>query len=81
MYNVSVIEMYANWILDDIKTARKNHKKVNMKSLKSYGEHIIDLSKLTTEEYGSILPKKVVTDLDKNYPADKKQRSYRTNYC
>lgn len=46
----------------------------------AYGEHIIDLSKLTTEEYGSILPKKVVTDLDKNYPADKKQRSYRTNY-
>lgn len=46
----------------------------------AYGEHIIDLSKLTTEEYGFILPKKVVTDLDKNYPADKKQRSYRTNY-
>ena len=46
----------------------------------AYGSHIIDLSKLTTEEYGSILPKKVVTDLDKNYPADKKQRSYRTNY-
>lgn len=46
----------------------------------AYGEHIIDLSKLTTEEYGYILPKKVVTDLDKNYPADKKQRSYRTNY-
>ena len=45
MYNVSVIEMYANWILDDIKTARKNHKKVNMKSLKSYGEHIIDWAK------------------------------------
>ena len=46
----------------------------------AYGEHIIDLSKLTTPEYGSILPKKVVTDLDKNYPADKNQRSYRTNY-
>ncbi len=46
----------------------------------AYGEHIIDLSKLTTPEYGSILPKKVVTDLDEKYPADKKQRSFRTNY-
>ena len=35
MYNVSEIEMYANWILDDIKTARKNHKKINMKRLVS----------------------------------------------
>ncbi len=46
----------------------------------AYGEHIIDLAKLTTPKYGSILPKKVVTDLDKNYPADKHQRDYRTNY-
>lgn len=46
----------------------------------AYGEHIIDLSKLTTPEYGSILPKKVVTDLDEKYPADKKQRDFRTNY-
>ena len=44
MYNVSEIEMYANWILDDIKTARRNHKKINMKRLKSFGEHIMDLA-------------------------------------
>ncbi len=46
----------------------------------AYGEHIIDLSKLTTPEYGSILPKEMVINLDRNYPADKKQRSFRTNY-
>ena len=42
MYNVSEIEIYANWILDDIKTARKNHKKINMKRLKSFGKNIMD---------------------------------------
>ena len=42
MYNVSEIEIYANWILDEIKTARNNHKKINMKRLKSFGEHIMD---------------------------------------
>ncbi len=46
----------------------------------AYGEHIIDLSKLTTPEYGSILPNEVVRDLDKNYSANKQQREYRTNY-
>ena len=33
----------------------------------AYGSHIIDLSKLSQPEYGSILPKKLVQDLDKNY--------------
>lgn len=46
----------------------------------AYGSHIIDLSKLTTSEYGSILPQKIVTDLDKNYPFYKIQREYRTDY-
>ena len=42
MYDVSLIEMYANLILDDINTARKNHKKINMKRLKAFGENIAD---------------------------------------
>lgn len=46
----------------------------------AYGSHIIDLSKLTTAEYGSILPPKTVEDMDKNYPFDKVQREYRTDY-
>ena len=42
MYDYNTIETYASWILDDIKTARRNHKKINMKRLKSFGEHIMD---------------------------------------
>ena len=42
MYNVSDIETYAKWILDDITTARKNHKKINMKRIKSFGERIME---------------------------------------
>ena len=42
MYNVSDIEIYANLILDDIKTARKNHKKINMKRIKTFGERIME---------------------------------------
>ena len=45
MYDVSLIEMYANLILDDINTARKNHKKINMKRLKAFGENIVDWAK------------------------------------
>ena len=45
MYDVSLIEMYANLILDDINTARKNHKKINMKRLKVFGENIADWAK------------------------------------
>lgn len=45
MYDVSVIELCADLILDDIKTARKNHKKINMKRLKLFGEHIMDWAK------------------------------------
>lgn len=44
------------------------------------GEHIIDLEKLTTEEYASILPIEYIEKLDKNYPADKNSREYKTNY-
>ena len=42
MYNVSDIEIYAKWILDDITTARKNHKRINMKRIKSFGERIME---------------------------------------
>ena len=42
MYNVSDIEIYAKWILDDITTARKNHKKINMKRIKSFGQRIME---------------------------------------
>ena len=45
MYDVSLIEMYANLILDDINTARKNRKKINMKRLKAFGENIADWAK------------------------------------
>ena len=45
MYDVSLIEMYANLILDDIHTARKNHKKINMIRLKAFGENIADWAK------------------------------------
>lgn len=46
----------------------------------SYGSHIIDLQKLTTIEYGELLPKKYVENLDKQYSSDKNQREYRTDY-
>ena len=45
MYNVSEIEMYANWFLDDIRTVRKNNKKINMKRLKAFGKSIADWAK------------------------------------
>lgn len=46
----------------------------------AFGSHIIDLSKLATQEYGSILPKEIVESLDKNYKGDKQKREYRTDY-
>ena len=40
MYNVSEIEIYANWILDEIKKARSKHKKADMRFIKSLGKSI-----------------------------------------
>ncbi len=46
----------------------------------AYGEHIIDLNKLTTAEYGNILPDDFIREIDKNYPKDKHIREYKTDY-
>lgn len=46
----------------------------------AYGYHIIDLEKLTQDEYGNILTLKDITDLDKEYNGDKSQREYKTDY-
>ena len=43
----------------------------------SFGEHIIDLKKL---EDSGLLKKGYVRNLDNNYPFDKIQREYKTNY-
>ncbi len=45
------------------------------------GEHIIDLKKLASEDFGEILPLSYIENLDKNYPYDKNQREYKTNYA
>lgn len=44
------------------------------------GRHCIDLEKLTKDEYGNILSREYVNNLDKNYPNSKKIRSYKTDY-
>ncbi len=44
------------------------------------GEHIIDLNLLTTKEYGNLLDKDYVAELDSNYPKDKNKREYHTDY-
>ena len=46
----------------------------------AYGEHLIDLSKLTNEEYGELLDIEYIKSLDKNYPNDKNIREYKTDY-
>ena len=46
----------------------------------AYGGHIIDLSKLTSEEYGKLLNIEYVQKLDKDYPNDKNTREYKTDY-
>lgn len=45
------------------------------------GEHIIDLSKLESPEYASILPKGYVKKLDEHYNGDKHIREYKTDYA
>ena len=46
----------------------------------AFGEHIIDLGKLTTQEYGSLLPVDYMETIDTNYPEDKQKREYKTDY-
>ena len=46
----------------------------------AYGAHIIDLEKLSTSEYASILDKETVLNADNNYQGDKINREYRTDY-
>ena len=46
----------------------------------AYGEHIVDLKKLTTSEYASILDEQQLADFDKTDVTDKNTKEYRTNY-
>lgn len=46
----------------------------------AFGKHIIDLSKLTSKEYGNLLTEEFIQALDENYPHDKNIREYKTNY-
>lgn len=46
----------------------------------AFGSHIIDLQKLTTDEYANILPLNKITAADVEYPRDKKIREYHTDY-
>ena len=46
----------------------------------AFGEHIIDLKKLTTPQYASLLSINDIQEIDDNYPSDKEQREYRTDY-
>ena len=46
----------------------------------AYGHHLIDLSKLSKKEYGCLLPKDIVTNIDKKYKGDLKAREYKTDY-
>lgn len=39
-YNYTSIETYASWVLEEIKNARKNHKKADMKKIKFWGNQI-----------------------------------------
>lgn len=44
MYNIIDIETYASWILDAIKKAKKNHKKVDMNKIKFWSSRITDFA-------------------------------------
>ena len=46
----------------------------------AYGEHLVDLKKLTTSEYASILDEQQLADFDKTDVTDKNTKEYRTNY-
>ena len=46
----------------------------------AYGEHIIDLKKLTTEEYASLLEESELSFHDSHYMRDKQTREYKTDY-
>ena len=46
----------------------------------AYGEHIIDLKKLTTPEYASLLDEKTIEEYDSSYEGDKHIREFRTDY-
>ena len=46
----------------------------------AFGEHIIDLAKLTTSEYGNLLPISLLLGIDKKYPKDRQTREYKTDY-
>lgn len=46
----------------------------------AFGEHIIDLSKLSSENYGKLLSIEYIKNLDLNYPKDKNSREYKTDY-
>lgn len=47
----------------------------------AYGEHIIDLKKLSTPEYASILDEEQITSFDATDKTDRNIREYRTNYA
>ena len=40
MYDYNAIETYASWILDEIKKARRKHKKADMSFIRSWGKTI-----------------------------------------
>lgn len=44
------------------------------------GEHIIDLNKLTTDEYACLLTEDEIRYIDSAYPRDKHTREYKTDY-
>lgn len=46
----------------------------------AYGEHIIDLKKLTAPEYASILGLEEIEKADNEYNGDKQSREYKTDY-
>lgn len=46
----------------------------------AFGNHLIDLDKLSSKEYGNLLETDVVENLDKNYPNDRLKREYKADY-
>ena len=46
----------------------------------AYGEHIIDLKKLTLPEYGELLTLNDIRKADEDYTKDKQTREYKTEY-
>ena len=46
----------------------------------AYGEHIIDLKKLTLPEYGELLTLDDIRKADEDYSKDKQTREYKTDY-